>query len=131
MQSAESLSLLVLAALTAFQLKHFACDFALQTERQIKAKGIYGQLAGMEHSGLHAVASLPALLLLTRSPAAIVLVMACEFLIHYHVDWSKARIDKSQGFSDTSTAYWIVFGLDQLIHQMTYLTIVFVFLIAM
>jgi hypothetical protein len=128
MQSAQSVWL-VLSALTIFQVKHFACDFALQTQRQIQAKGLYGQLAGMEHSGLHAVASLPALLFLTRSPSALVVVMLCEFLVHYHVDWSKARIDKSKGFSDTSTAYWVVFGLDQLIHQMTYLVIVLVFLL--
>ena len=129
MQSAQT-AWLVLAALTLFQVKHFACDFALQTERQIKAKGNYGQRAGMEHAGLHAVASLPALLVLTRSLEALVVVMLCEFLVHYHVDWSKAQIDKTRGFSDTSTAYWVVFGLDQLVHQMTYLVVVLIFLIA-
>ena len=128
MQSALSLHWLALLALVVFQLKHFACDFALQTPRQIQAKGIYGRLGGLEHSALHAITSVPALLILTRSPMAITIVVVCEFLVHYHVDFAKARIDKSQGFSDTSRAYWIVFGLDQLVHQMTYLVIVTVFL---
>jgi ascorbate-specific PTS system EIIC-type component UlaA len=126
MLAAQSLSMVLLGALTAFQIKHFACDFALQTQRQIQAKGNYGQLAGMEHSGLHAIASLPALLILSNSPITIAIVMISEFLVHYHVDWSKARIDKTYRWSDTSAPYWIVFGLDQLIHQMTYLVIVFV-----
>ena len=115
---------LVLIALTLFQLKHFVCDFALQTPRQIQAKGNYGQIAGMEHAGLHALSSLPALLVLTRAPEAIAVIVALEFLVHYHIDWLKAVVDKAQGFSNTSTAYWIVFGLDQLAHQLTYLVIV-------
>jgi hypothetical protein len=128
MQIVQSATTLVLSALAIFQLKHFACDFLLQTPRQIRAKGNYGQLAGLEHAGLHAVTSLPALLMLTRSPAVMVTTIVCEFLVHYHVDWSKARIDRWKNFSETSTAYWGVFGFDQLLHQMTYLTIVFVLL---
>jgi hypothetical protein len=125
MLSLQSLPLLVLSALALFQLKHFACDFALQTPRQIRAKGNYGQLAGLEHAGLHAIASLPALLVLTQSAALIVIAIVGEFLVHYHVDFSKARIDKWAGFSSQSTAYWIVFGFDQLVHQATYLALVF------
>src|SRR5215469_5107314 len=125
MLSLQSLPLLVLSALALFQLKHFACDFALQTPRQIQAKGNYGQFAGLEHAGLHAITSLPALLVLTQSAALIAIAIACEFLVHYHVDWSKARIDKWWSFNNQSTAYWIVFGFDQLVHQATYLTITF------
>src|SRR5215469_9055802 len=125
MLSLQSLPLLVLLALALFQLKHFACDFALQTPRQIRAKGNYGQLAGLEHAGLHAMASLPALLVLTQSAALIAVVIAGEFVVHYHVDFSKARIDKWWNFSSHSTPYWIVFGFDQLLHQLTYLAIVF------
>ncbi len=120
--------LLALSALALFQLKHFACDFALQTRRQIQAKRKYGQLPGLEHSGLHAVGSLPALILLTHSIPTIVAVMLAEFLIHYHVDWAKVRIDHARRFDNTGTAYWTVFGLDQLVHQATYLAIVFVLL---
>lgn len=125
MLSAQPLPLLVLASLALFQLKHFACDFALQTPRQIRAKGNYGQIAGLEHAALHAIASVPALLVLTQSAAVIGIVIAGEFLVHYHVDWSKARIDKWWSFSNQSTAYWVVFGFDQLVHQTTYLTIVY------
>ena len=114
----------LLAALTLFQVKHFACDFALQTPRQIQAKGNYGQLPGLEHAGLHALASIPAMLVLSHALIPIAIAVGGEFVIHYHVDWSKARLDRSRQFSATSTAYWVVFGFDQLIHQMTYLGLV-------
>src|SRR5262249_47539477 len=111
MPSIQSLPLLVLSALALFQLKHFLCDFAFQTPRQIQAKGNYGQRGGLEHAGLHAVTSLPALLMLTQSAAIVAVAVAGEFAVHYHVDFSKARIDRWWGFSTQSTAYWIVFGL--------------------
>jgi hypothetical protein len=114
----------VFTALILFQIKHFACDFALQTPRQIQAKGNYGHMGGMEHAGLHAISSLPALLVMTRAPLTIGLVMIAEFLVHYHVDFGKARIDRAWRLNDTTTAYWTVFGLDQLLHQLTYLVIV-------
>src|SRR5215472_11899112 len=124
MLSLQSLPLLVLSALALFQLKHFLCDFVLQTPRQIAAKGNYGQLPGLVHAGLHATTSLPALLVLTQSAAIVAMAIVGEFLVHYHVDWTKARIDRWGNFSSQSTAYWIVFGFDQLVHQATYLTLV-------
>jgi hypothetical protein len=120
--------LAVLWALVAFQLKHFLCDFVLQTQRQAQTKGIYGHLGGIEHAGLHAVTSLPALLILTNAPALIAAVMVGEFVVHYHIDWSKVRVDASRGWTDNTSAYWIVFGLDQLLHQLTYLAITYLLL---
>ncbi len=115
----------IVAALVLFQIKHFLCDFVFQTQSQVRAKGIYGNIGGLAHAGLHALASLPALLVLSRSPGAIGAVVAAEFLLHYHVDWSKARLDTVKGWTDQDQQYWIVFGLDQLIHQLTYAAIIY------
>jgi hypothetical protein len=111
-------------ALFAFQCKHFLCDFVWQTQRQVQTKGIYGHLGGIEHAGLHALTSLPAILILTRAPAAIAAVVIVEFIVHYHVDWTKARIDRVKALSVQDSVYWVYFGLDQLVHQLTYLGIV-------
>ncbi len=116
----------VLWALVAFQLKHFLCDFVLQTQRQVQTKGLYGHLGGLEHAGLHALTSIPAILILTRAPLAIAITVVVEFVIQYHVDWSTARIDRTQSLTIADQAYWALFGLDQLIHQMTYVGIVFI-----
>ena len=114
---------LLLASLALFEVKHFLCDFVLQTAYLYRNKGIYGHPAGFIHAGLHAVGSLPAILLLTRDPAIIAAIPAVEFLIHYHVDWLKLYIDKHFRLGTKQSLYWAVFGADQLLHQLTYLGI--------
>ncbi len=114
----------VLAALFIFQVKHFVCDFVLQTEYQIQKKSIYGHPAGLLHAGLHVVGSIPALLVLSAPLYLICICLLGEFLVHYHMDWFKARIDAARGDTDKDYGYWVMFGLDQLVHQLTYLGIV-------
>lgn len=107
-------------SLVLFQAKHFLCDFVLQTAYLYRNKGIYGHPAGFIHAGLHAIGSLPAILLLTRSGGLAALLVGAELVIHYHVDWLKIYIDKRFRLTVQRRAYWIVFGADQLIHQLTY-----------
>ena len=116
---------LVLLALVAFELKHFFCDFAVQTLRQVHEKGIYGRRGGFEHAGLHAITSIGPLLILTRSPLVIGAIVLFEFVLHYHVDWTKARLDKAFSLTVADQAYWMLFGLDQLVHQLTYIGFVY------
>jgi len=115
---------LVLWALLVLQLKHFLCDFVFQTEYQIRTKGIYGHVGGFLHSGLHMVFSLPALLIMQAPLRAIIIIMIGEFLIHYHTDWTKANVDAHFEWGHADARYWMLFGADQLIHQLTYLAIV-------
>ncbi len=110
------------------QIKHFLADFVLQSEFQVRTKGIYGHFGGFLHSGIHYRAVDPGALILGATPLAIGVAMAVEFLIHYHTDWSKSKIDDVNHWPTTDQRYWIVFGLDQFIHQLTYLGIVFAFL---
>jgi hypothetical protein len=109
----------VLWAMLAFQIKHFICDFVLQNQFQVRNKGIYGHPGGFIHAGLHAIGSAPALLILGAPHETIAILLFGEFVIHYHVDWFKARFDR--GLTDRDHAYWVIFGLDQLVHQLTYL----------
>jgi hypothetical protein len=113
----------ILWAMFAFQIKHFVCDFVLQTQSQIRNKGTYGHLAGFGHAATHAVGSLPALLILGATPLTIAILMFAEFVIHYHVDWYKARFDQGRGEQDN--LYWIIFGVDQLVHQLTYIGMIY------
>ena len=116
-------SLLLLSSLALFELKHFVCDFVIQTTYLYRNKGIYGHRAGFIHAGLHAGGSLPAILLLSRDPGIIAAILAVEFLIHYHVDWLKLHIDKRYRLGINQSLYWAVFGADQLLHQLTYVGI--------
>jgi hypothetical protein len=117
---------LVLWMLFAIEIKHFLCDFALQTQRQIAAKGVYGHPGGLSHAALHAIASVPVLLILTGRVVAIAGIVLAEFVIHYHTDWLKAQIDGRFRLTVQQRAYWIVFGADQLVHQLTYVGMILV-----
>ena len=119
---------LALWALLALQIKHFLCDFVLQTAYQVRTKGIYGHVGGFIHSGLHALLTIPALLILAASLRAVAIVVVAEFIIHYHTDWSKAQIDEKFEWGFANQRYWVLFGTDQLIHQLTYLAIVYALL---
>jgi len=120
---------LLLWSLALFEVKHFLCDFVLQTAYLYRNKGIYGHRAGFIHAGLHALGSVPAILLLSRDTSLIAVILAVEFLIHYHVDWLKLHIDKRFRLGINHSLYWAIFGADQLLHQLTYLGIL-AFLVA-
>jgi len=117
---------LALSALLLFSLKHYLCDFVLQSQYQVQSKAIYGHGGGFIHAALHAGTSIVPLLVLTRSLPVIGTIVIIEFLLHYHVDWAKARVDERYGWTNQDKGYWIVLGLDQLIHQLTYLAITWI-----
>jgi hypothetical protein len=107
-------------SLVLLEVKHFICDFVLQTRYQFGNKGIYGHPGGYIHAGLHAVCSIPAILMVSDAVWLIAAIVVAEFLFHYHVDWLKEQINKRRGLTHDTTLFWVVFGADQLLHQMTY-----------
>jgi hypothetical protein len=114
------------AAITLFALlliKHFVCDFVLQTPWQIAQKGIYGAPGGIVHSGIHIAGTLVALLAVMTPPATILVVLIAEFIIHYHIDWGKEQTVRRLGWK-VGARFWNAIGFDQLLHGLTYLAIV-------
>jgi hypothetical protein len=125
---------LILLSMLVFQVKHFLADFVLQTYDLVRNKGKYLHPAGLIHAGIHVVGSVPALLILTQSPIGhgpaadaipIAILLVGEFLVHYHTDWTKAQVDARLRLNDTSGLYWAIFGTDQLVHQLTYLGMIY------
>ena len=102
--------------------KHFLIDFPLQTPYQLNNKGSYGHPGGLLHSGLHGLATLLIFALVT--PLAYLFAIA-DFLIHYHIDWAKVTINEHYGWTATThNQFWILLGLDQYLHAMTYIAMV-------
>ncbi|MCW5697732.1 MAG: DUF3307 domain-containing protein [Bauldia sp.] len=120
MTDQEALILLALAYLAA---KHFVFDFVFQRPYHFfRNKGIYGHPAGFIHSGLHVIGSIPALFILNAPVWAGVLVLAAEFVIHYHLDWGKEQIERR--FQPAEATRFLFLGADQLGHQLTYIGMV-------
>ena len=113
-----------LGALVLFQFKHFLCDFALQNEYQLRAKRTYGHLGGALHSFLHALATLPIFILLRPSFGLLLAIVAAETFLHYHIDWLKERIMAERNWGVEDREYWRMFGIDQMLHQLTYVGII-------
>jgi hypothetical protein len=112
----------ILLLLLLLQVKHFLFDFVLQTSYQLRNKGTYGHPGGILHSGLHVLGT--ALVLPVVMPAAglWIGVLVGEFLVHYHIDWCKEQITRRWGKGNGPFFWWMI-GLDQLLHQFTYLAI--------
>lgn len=107
--------------LSLLGIKHFFADFVFQTEYMVKEKGIYGALGGIHHSGIHAVGTLA--VLASVSPLAILLALA-DGVAHYHIDWAKQQLN--QGYTPKDKLFWFYIGLDQCLHYLTYMGIVYV-----
>jgi hypothetical protein len=121
---------IALVGMGLLQLKHFVCDFVLQTSRHVQFKGIYGHPAGLEHSGIHAMGTIPCLWLIGVAPLSAIAIAAGEFVIHYHTDWAKEQINRRAGWTPAVHSFWVAQGVDQLVHHATYLGIMTLILIA-
>jgi hypothetical protein len=111
-------------ALVLLQLKHFAADFVLQTERQVRFKGVYGAAPGIQHAGTHALLTLPCLLAAGVAPVAALAAAGAELAVHYHQDWLKERVGRLAALTPANRGYWMLLGADQLVHQLTYAAMV-------
>ncbi len=112
---------LLLVVLLILQLKHFVCDFVLQTPYQFLNKGKYGHPGGIIHAGLHALTSTPIFYVVPVSWRAALAIVIGEFIVHYHIDWSKEQTVKRKKLKFPQAEYWWAFGADQGLHQITYL----------
>lgn len=112
-----------LILLTLLSLKHFIIDFPLQTPFQWKNKGTYLHPGGLVHAGLHAFGTW--LCIVWFAPLAAYYLALLDMFIHYHVDWAKMNINKKYGWQpDQHPEFWVLLGLDQLLHVLTYILIV-------
>ena len=118
---------LILLVLVLLQIKHWYIDFVNQSNEEVASKAIYGDRAGIMHSAKHGLGTMLAITLVV-TPAYIFFAFICgiiDFVIHYHVDWAKMNY----GNRDITTpAFWNHLGLDQMMHQLTYIFIAYMML---
>lgn len=111
-------------ALFLLFIKHFICDFPLQTSPWMyRNKGTYGHLGGIAHAAVHGVGTWLVLVFFVGAQAWQYALI--DSLIHYHIDWAKMNINARYELSPiNSENFWILLGLDQLAHHVTYFGIV-------
>ncbi|MGQ0457036.1 MAG: DUF3307 domain-containing protein [Hyphomicrobium sp.] len=116
-----------LAAVAYLMVKHAAADFFLQSERQREEKGVYGKPGGVLHSLTHIALTLPVFLLVpTVGVGVVAALLAAEFALHYHIDWTKEQVVRRNGWTSHDTRFWWAVGFDQMLHGLTYVGLLWV-----
>ena len=104
--------------------KHFVVDFLLQGPYQYKNKGTYGHSGGILHAVNHGVAT-TAIIWYVAGPVMGICYGWVDAFVHYHIDWTKMNLCRIYNLKpDNSEKFWWLLGLDQFLHSLTYLVIV-------
>lgn len=106
--------------------KHFIFDFLVQGPFQYENKGKYFHFGGILHSGLHAVGTFLAFCAVFKVSAILVHLMLIDFLVHYHIDWLKVKLNTWLELNPDNKKFWWLLGLDQYLHYLTYAGLVLV-----
>ncbi len=113
----------VIFLLVALLVKHFIADFCVQSDAMVSGKGVYGDRNGIAHAVMHSAMTLAVLLLFGVGLWVGLALAGIEAIIHYHVDWAKARFIDDHANDPSKRPYWLAVGADQLIHHLTLLAI--------
>ena len=100
-------------------------DYFLQRPYQFLNKGTYGHLGGLLHASIHVALTLPVFFIIPPSSAILFFgILSGEFIAHYHIDWSKEQLIKKFGWTPQDQIFWSIFGIDQFLHALTYLIMI-------
>lgn len=114
----------VLSVLILLQLKHLFIDFYWQKPFHYENKGTYGHPGGIEHAAMHGIGTF--LCFLFYLPFMFILAILAgliDMVLHYHIDWAKVNLTKYYNVSFKDEKYWRLLGLDQYMHQITYIAL--------
>ena len=105
-------------------IKHYVIDFAIQgkymTRRASKKDWLMPLVA---HSGAHGIATLIVLVPLgyvIGNVQAVLLAALADATCHFIIDLSRSRLFHYNVFQPS---YWTVHGMDQLLHNVTYVAL--------
>ena len=113
----------IFSILSLLFVKHFIADFVLQFDYMVQEKGYYGKAGGIHHSFIHGFGTF-LIFGWFFHPIAFWAGIA-DFLIHYHVDWAKMKLNHDKGYTPADREFWFWLGLDQMLHSLTYVILVF------
>lgn len=121
--------LILLALYVAFRLKHFSCDFLLQTDWMALTKGRPGRegyRALFSHTLIHALGTL--LIVLVFAPALWWLAPV-DFAVHSLTDRIKGKLTFERNWQPSDKIFWWSFGIDQEVHNFTHMIYIVIIVI--
>ena len=107
------------------ELKHYIADYFLQPGWMLAGKGNVFHPGGYAPAGIHAGMSL-LVLLLVGTPIGLTLALAAgEFVLHYGLDYAKIHYSSGVHVESRPRRFWVLHGVDQIAHQLTYAAMIF------
>jgi hypothetical protein len=114
----------VFVLLVLFGIKHFTADFVMQFDYMLREKGTYAAEGGVHHAMIHAAWTLLILVFFCQNANDAIVLALVDGFIHYHIDWAKQQLNR--GLTSADRMFWIWMGLDQTLHYLTYIGIIYV-----
>lgn len=118
----------ILFVILGLQTKHFLADFVLQTPYMLQSRSVYGSPGGILHALVHALGSALVFLCVPVSIGWLLALIVGEVVVHYHIDWLKDKISTKMKLTSENRDFWIAHGVDQLLHQATYVAMIALYL---
>ena len=122
----SSLSVLLLLAL--LQVKHLFADFYMQNGWMLTGRENYFHLGRSTHAAIHCVFSAVVFLFFDTPIFWVAALAVGEWIIHFHIDYWKARDGCKRELTPADAAFWKTFGVDQTLHHMTYIGMIWIWL---
>ncbi|SFM58463.1 Protein of unknown function [Shimia aestuarii] len=118
----------ILLLFAALQIKHLVADFFLQNSKMIMGREKYWHVGRAQHAGIHVLMTAVIFALFGTDLTLILWIVLAEFVVHFHIDWAKARYSTSRALTPDQPMYWYAMGTDQALHQLTYIAMVWAWL---
>lgn len=110
------------------QIKHMLADYFLQTSTMLAGRSAYLHLGRAQHAAVHAIGSAIAFAVVGAPALFILAICSVEWAVHFHIDWGKAKYSEMTQHGPKDAGYWRAAGLDQALHQFTYIGMVWAWL---
>lgn len=115
----------ILLLMFLLQIKHLIVDWCWQSAYEWKNKGTYGHPGGILHALKNAIGTAIVFSFFFPSTSLLFLILAIDFILHYHIDWGKMNINRIKGWGPTThDQFWMLTGVDQFLHQITYIFLI-------
>lgn len=118
----------LLILLCLLQIKHMFGDFFLQTRTMLNGRGQYLHFGRLMHASVHAGLSFIVFVVMGAPIAFILALVIAELFVHFHIDWWKGRLTDEHNLTPADAAYWRTTGIDQALHQLTYVAMIWIWL---
>lgn len=117
----------IFTLLVIYQIKHFLCDYPLQTEYMLKKMSKEGWLVPLfSHALVHALCTM---VIVAVYNIELWWLAVVDLVIHFTMDRIKASPNMLNRFGLDNKFFWWSLGFDQMIHHLTHYFIIYMLVI--